>query len=90
MSERTRKRLGCPQCGQALHRSHRRLHERAISLVVPLRRYSCHQCGWSGVRVVHRWSRVRAPRQKDLVRAVIIAAGLLLIVIIVIVFTPRF
>ena len=34
MSERKRKRLDCPQCGQALHRSHRRLHERVLSLVL--------------------------------------------------------
>jgi predicted RNA-binding Zn-ribbon protein involved in translation (DUF1610 family) len=55
VSERTKKRLACPECGEALHRTHRRPIERVISLVIPLRRYRCHHCGWSGLRVsLHR------------------------------------
>ena len=51
VSGQKRKRLTCPECGEALHRTHRRPGERAISLVIPLRRYKCHHCGWSGLRV---------------------------------------
>ena len=51
MSEQTRKRLACPECGEVLHRTHRWPLERVFSLVIPLRRYECPQCGWSGLRV---------------------------------------
>ena len=44
------RRLACPECGEALHRSHRRPVEKLVSIVVPLRRYKCHHCGWSGLR----------------------------------------
>ena len=42
--------LVCPRCGEPLRRSHRRPLERAASWVVPLQRYRCPECGWSGVR----------------------------------------
>jgi predicted RNA-binding Zn-ribbon protein involved in translation (DUF1610 family) len=51
VSEQKRKRLACPECGEVLHRIHRRPLERVISVVLPLRRYGCPHCGWSGLRV---------------------------------------
>jgi predicted RNA-binding Zn-ribbon protein involved in translation (DUF1610 family) len=45
--------LHCPRCGGALHRVHRRFSDKAISILVPVRRYRCASpdCGWSGRRV---------------------------------------
>lgn len=43
------RRYDCPRCGQHTHRVHRRLHERIFSLIVPMRRYRCSHCGWSGL-----------------------------------------
>jgi len=42
----------CPSCGSALHRVHRRSLDRAISLIVPVRRYRCdnRECRWNGLR----------------------------------------
>jgi len=84
MSARTKKQLTCPECGAAVHRAHRRPIERIASFVVPLRRYSCHHCGWSGVRVaIHApWSRIS--RQQLVVRVALIVLGLLIVVVIVI------
>ena len=41
----------CPRCGQAVRRTHRRFLDRVASLVVPLRRFKCRNCGWNGVRI---------------------------------------
>lgn len=72
--------LTCPKCGGAVHRAHRRPWERIVSLVIPLRRYSCHHCGWSGVHpyVRARWR--QWPRQQRVARIVLIVIGLLVIV----------
>lgn len=45
--------LRCPKCGGAIHRVHRRWHDRLISFYVPVRRYRCAdgQCHWQGRRV---------------------------------------
>ncbi len=45
----------CPRCGGSVHRIHRRWIDRVVSVVLPVRRYSCrdHDCGWRGLRVGH-------------------------------------
>jgi len=80
MSTQMRKPSVCPKCGAAVHRAHRRPIERVVSLVVPLRRYSCHHCGWSGVRVGIHASRVPLSRQQLAVRVVLIVLALLIII----------
>lgn len=42
----------CPQCGSAIHRVHRRGLDRAVNVLVPVRRYRCdnRECRWSGLR----------------------------------------
>jgi len=54
----------CPSCGSsALEKRHRRLWERIVSLIVPVRRYRCRSCGWSGWRVYIRTDKLR--RRED-------------------------
>jgi len=52
----------CPHCGGRLHRIHRHFLDRAISILVPVRRYRCsnRDCGWTGVRVSAHSGRSRA------------------------------
>ncbi len=47
--------LQCPRCGSGLARIHRRWSDRALSLLVPVRRYQCtnRECAWRGRRVYH-------------------------------------
>ena len=79
MSEQPRKDYPCPECGTEAHRSHRRPHERVIALIVPLRRYRCGQCGWSGLRL--EWHRPRLQLEEGwAVRLVLILFFLLLTV----------
>ena len=41
----------CPRCGQPLHRAPRRLGHRLISIVYPVRYYTCRSaCGWTGIQ----------------------------------------
>jgi len=42
----------CPRCGSGLHRVHRHGLDRALSVIVPVRRYRCGnpECHWSGLR----------------------------------------
>lgn len=81
MQGSTHQQLTCPQCGQHIHRAHRRPIERWVSLVVPLRRYRCYRCNWSGVRVAARRPRIgnRSPREM-----VILISRLIIIVLFVI------
>jgi predicted RNA-binding Zn-ribbon protein involved in translation (DUF1610 family) len=69
----------CPQCGHALHRTHRRAIERVVSVLVPLRRYACRECGWSGARV--KWSRPRLPTRQDFTPVVIVIVALLFVML---------
>ena len=41
---------GCPQCGAETVRTVRRVRDRWLSLLLPLRRYRCQaaECGWEG------------------------------------------
>jgi len=52
----------CPRCGGELQRVHRNSIDRAISILVSVRRYRCtnRDCGWSGRRVSTSSSRGRA------------------------------
>jgi hypothetical protein len=45
--------LRCPRCSGDIHRVHRHLLDRLISLYVPVRRYRCTngKCRWHGLRV---------------------------------------
>jgi hypothetical protein len=45
--------LICPRCGSDLHRIHRRALDRALNLLVPVRRYQCknRDCHWRGLKV---------------------------------------
>jgi len=52
----------CPSCGQLVRRTHRRFLDRVASLIVPLRRYKCGNCGWNGVRVSAKSDWVQRPR----------------------------
>jgi hypothetical protein len=42
----------CPHCGGSLHRIRRRLRDRMVSVLVPVRRYQCKNpdCQWRGLR----------------------------------------
>ncbi|MGC8782524.1 MAG: hypothetical protein ACP5UQ_16820 [Anaerolineae bacterium] len=53
--------LHCPRCGGNIHRVHRHMADRLISIIVPVRRYHCtnRECGWSGIRVSTRTHRAR-------------------------------
>lgn len=46
--------LCCPKCGGNVHRKHRTLPDRLLSLLVPVHRYRCvnYECHWQGLRVV--------------------------------------
>lgn len=56
--------LQCPICGSGLARIHRRWSDRALSLLVPVRRYQCtnRECAWRGRRVYHSTRRGRRDR----------------------------
>jgi hypothetical protein len=43
----------CPRCGGELHRVHRTRLDRALNLLVPVRRFRCRnrECRWEGLRV---------------------------------------
>lgn len=45
--------LRCPRCGGNIHRKHRNIGDRLISVLVPVRRYRCvnGECHWRGLRV---------------------------------------
>jgi len=45
--------LHCPRCGGNIHRKHRNIGDRLISIAVPVRRYRCvnSECRWRGLRV---------------------------------------
>ncbi len=43
-------RRTCPQCGSPTYRVHRTIADRLLSLVMPLYRYRCNNCSWSGLR----------------------------------------
>lgn len=42
--------LVCPRCKGPIYRTHRRLVDRVISVIVPVRRYRCFsvRCQWEG------------------------------------------
>ena len=46
----------CPKCGGPVYREHRRIIDRLISLLRPVRRYRCdaHVCQWNGLLPVDR------------------------------------
>lgn len=56
--------LQCPRCGSGLARIHRRWSDRALSLLVPIRRYQCtnRECAWRGRRVYHSTRRGQRDR----------------------------
>ncbi|MBC7444985.1 MAG: hypothetical protein H7273_05870 [Polaromonas sp.] len=39
----------CPQCGDSANRVQRKLSDRIVSLVKPVKRYRCDFCDWTGV-----------------------------------------
>lgn len=41
----------CPVCQSRIHKRHRKQYQRFLSYIVPIRRYSCSNCGWDGLRV---------------------------------------
>ncbi len=40
----------CPVCQSRIHKRHRKKYQRFLSYIVPIRRYSCSNCGWDGLR----------------------------------------
>jgi hypothetical protein len=38
----------CPRCRGFAYRTKRRLRDRLVSIVKPVKRYRCDYCGWSG------------------------------------------
>lgn len=42
--------LRCPLCQGRLLRRRRRARDRVLSVVMPVRRYACEVCAWSGLR----------------------------------------
>lgn len=39
----------CPRCGVRVHKAHRRLRDRLVSVGHDVRRYRCKDCGWQGL-----------------------------------------
>jgi len=77
MSELQQQRI-CPQCGNSIHRVHRRLLDRVVSLFAPMHRYLCHHCGWTGLRPSSQPRPSRLPSIKNTVRFALITLVLLL------------
>lgn len=44
----------CPVCSSPINQRHRRLQHRILSIVVPVRRYSCLNCGWKGLKIYQK------------------------------------
>lgn len=89
MAEQKRRHT-CPQCGQPIQRIHRWPLDRIASLVVPLRRYGCRQCGWSGLRADPYARRLPQLQIKNVVQIVLIVLALLFIVAITVYLTMNF
>ena len=51
--------VDCPHCESRAFRVPRRFRDRALSLIVPVRRYRCasNDCSWEGNRAVPRGTR---------------------------------
>ena len=41
----------CPRCGDLASRVNRRLSDRLVSLIHPVKRYRCPSCDWTGTIV---------------------------------------
>ena len=41
----------CPQCGQDLTRTNKKLIDKVINYVVPIRRFKCYGCFWEGLKL---------------------------------------
>ena len=78
---RRRARQVCPHCGHTLYRVHRRRLDRLASLIVPLHRYRCNECGWSGLHISARGRPPRAALIRNMTRLALIVAGLVLSVV---------
>lgn len=76
-----RTRQVCPRCGHSIHRTHRRPLDRLASLIVPLHRFRCSDCGWSGLHVSSSVSQPKITVFKNTTRLALIAAALLLSVL---------
>jgi hypothetical protein len=64
----------CPRCGQPLHRAPRRLGHRLISIVYPVRYYTCRSaCGWTGIRPAVSRIRSRSRRLLGVALALLLA-----------------
>ena len=44
----TKGEIACPQCGDPAHRVKRRLSDRIVSFIKPVKRYRCDFCDWTG------------------------------------------
>lgn len=76
-----RTRQACPRCGHSIHRSHRRPLDRVVSLVVPLQRFRCSECGWSGVRTSSGGRPLSVGLTKNMTRLALIVVALVLSVL---------
>jgi hypothetical protein len=65
----------CPRCRGHLHRLHRSLLDKAVHLVVPVRRYRCadDECGWQGLLMSRRRLKRRVLRYRTRVLVVVAA-----------------
>jgi predicted RNA-binding Zn-ribbon protein involved in translation (DUF1610 family) len=77
-SAKHRTRQACPRCGHSIHRSHRRPLDRVASLVVPLQRFRCSECGWSGLHVSSSGRPLSVALTKNTTRLALIVAALVL------------
>ncbi|AFZ44256.1 hypothetical protein PCC7418_2094 [Halothece sp. PCC 7418] len=41
----------CPVCRHQLRQYHRKTYQRWLSYLIPLRRYSCPHCSWTGLKI---------------------------------------
>jgi predicted RNA-binding Zn-ribbon protein involved in translation (DUF1610 family) len=77
-SGRQPRRRVCPQCGVPVHKVHRSLRDRLVSVFYDVGRYHCSDCGWQGLLVRSRTTQSSRSRPARL-RVVWIVVSVLLI-----------
>ncbi|HVN31945.1 MAG TPA: hypothetical protein VMT45_08150 [Thermoanaerobaculaceae bacterium] len=62
----------CPLCGRSVALQHRRRFDHIVALVVPVHRWQCQSCEWTGLRI-DRHELKKIKRRVSIVVIVILA-----------------